>query len=215
MQKLLLASNGLVAIKQFIKQDPRSLRLLFIPTAGNPYDNIWWIDKDKAVLSEMGFIITELDIANKTTDVLQLAIKKTDMVYIAGGNTFYLMQQIRKTGFDVLLKDFIESGGPYAGASAGAIIAGPNIEPARKFDDPEHEIDLDSSEGLGFVNFIPFPHYDMTERTPLINEVIDQYKDTNKIVPITDDQVIIVEGVNYKVIDSIRTKRELEWPHDE
>jgi dipeptidase E len=188
---------------------------LFIPTASTTYVNTWWVEKDKAVLSEMGFTINDVDIAGKSIDYLKQVINATDIVYITGGNTFHLMQQILETGFDGLLKKFVNDGGYYAGASAGAIIAGPNIEPAREFDDPDHLIELESSDGLGFVNFIPFPHYEISESSSLINKVVTEFSIDYEVVPITDDQAIIVEGNIHNVIDSTRTSRELSWARDE
>lgn len=214
MQKMLLLSSGLEAIERFIPSESAKMRMLFIPTAGNPYDSIWWIDKDRQVLEEMGFRIRDLDIAGQPANKLNEAIENTDIVYIAGGNTFYLLQQLRLTGFDSLLTTFIRNGGLYAGASAGAIIVGPEIEPARQFDDPERLVALDSTAGLGLVDFVPFPHYDMGQRTPLIDEIIRQTRDTYTVVPITDDQAIIVNGNEYEVVDSKRTAEELDWPTD-
>jgi dipeptidase E len=212
VQRLLLVSSGLTAIKDFVTKEPSRLKLLFIPTAGNTYDNIWWIDKDRSVLHELGFKMTDLDIEGTSANELGKAIDNTDIVYIAGGNTFFLLQQLRKTGFDNLIKTFVKNGGLYVGASAGAIIVGPEIEPARQFDDPDHLVDMTSTSGLGLVKFIPFPHYDMADRTQTIQKIVSEYSDKYTVVTMTDDQVIIVNGDQHQVVDSIRTETELNWP---
>jgi len=47
-----------------------------------------------------------------------------------------LLHALKSTGADQLLADAVRNGKLYAGSSAGAIIAGPSIEPATVMDDP-------------------------------------------------------------------------------
>lgn len=210
MIRMLLLSSGLVAIEKFINTELKTQRLLFIPTAGNPYGETWWVDKDRHVLQDLGFRINEFDIEGKNKTTLEESIGNTDIVYIAGGNTFYLLQQLQTTGFDKLLKQHVLNGGLYAGASAGAIIMGPEIEFARQFDDPEYKFKLDTTAGLGLTDFVPFPHYDMGQRQTIIDDIIQNTK--HNIVPISDDQAILVERGSYKIIASPRLEVELNWP---
>lgn len=51
-------------------------------------------------------------------------------VYIGGGITFNLLHEIKRTGFDYLLKRFLADGGIIYGGSAGAILLGNNITTA-------------------------------------------------------------------------------------
>jgi dipeptidase E len=51
-------------------------------------------------------------------------------VYIGGGITFNLLHEIKRTGFDYLLKRFVADKGIVYGGSAGAIILGNNITTA-------------------------------------------------------------------------------------
>ena len=70
MSNILLISSGLEAIKDFVGRPPETLRMVFIPTAGNPDKDVWWIDKDRDVLTRMGFRYTELDIADTPREQL-------------------------------------------------------------------------------------------------------------------------------------------------
>lgn len=185
--------------------------MLFIPTAGNVYDNTWWTDKDRTVLQDMGFRFSELDIATIANNKAYSVLKNIDVVFIAGGNTFYLLDQIRKTGFDKIISTFIKNGGLCIGASAGALILGPDIEIARDFDDPEHEFDLPTT-GLGVIDFIPMPHYDMSQRTEKIDALIKDYSKQYEVISISDDEAIIVSNDGHKKVNSPRSKIELEWP---
>ncbi|OGL30851.1 hypothetical protein A3F37_00195 [Candidatus Saccharibacteria bacterium RIFCSPHIGHO2_12_FULL_41_12] len=211
MKKLFLASSGLEYIKQFVGFGPSEVKMLFIPTAGNLDKDAWWIDKDRDVLGKMGFQITELDISKASVDEMQKQLDATDIVYIAGGNTFYLLKQLQDSGFDKLLKNFVEGGGLYAGVSAGAIVAGVDIEPVLTLDEPEKVHGLESTKGLGFVNIVPIPHYDMASRSAAIDEIKEKYAGKYDIVLLTDEDAIYVEGDTWKVVKSAKTALEHEW----
>lgn len=209
--KLFLASSGLEYIKKFVGHEPKNVRMLFIPTAGNLDEDVWWIDKDRDVLNKMGFQITELDIEDATKDDMQTKLASTDIVYIAGGNTFHLLKQLRVTGFDKLLDDYVRNGGLYAGASAGALIAGPDIGVISSIDEPEKVTGLKSTRGMGWVEFVPIPHYDMKARTQSIDKIKAKYIDKIEMVLLTDDQALLVENDEWKVIESPRSELEHKW----
>lgn len=209
--KLFLASSGLEYIKKFVGGDPARVRMLFIPTAGNLDKDVWWIDKDRDVLAKMGFQITELDISTATQEDMKTHLDASEIIYVAGGNTFYLLKQLQDTGFGELLKKYITKGGLYAGASAGAIIAGPDIGPISSIEEPELVNGLTSTIGLGLVDIVPVPHYDMASRSDKIDKIIDKYRDDYEMVLLTDDQAIEVTDGGWKVVDSPRSTLEMEW----
>lgn len=216
MSKILLLSSGLGAIKDFVGQPPETVSMVFIPTAGNPDTDVWWIDKDRDALTQMGFRYVELDITGKSAQELEGALHDADLVYVAGGYTYYLLEQIRSTGFDTVLTDFVRRGGMYVGASAGALIAGPDIEPCSSLDGPEYGPNLKSTKGLGFVPIVPIPHYDMSTRSELIKAITENYKDRYEIIPITDDEAIVSDGTAWQKVESKRSELERKWldaPH--
>lgn len=211
MKKLFLASSGLDYIKKFVGDKIPIIRMMFIPTAGNLDTKVWWIDKDRDVLSKMGFKLTELDIEHASNKEMRDLLAKTDIVYVAGGNTFHLLKLLRKSGFDKLLTDFVNKGGLYAGASAGALVAGADIGAVSAIDEPEKVQGLSSTKGLGFVDIVPIPHYNMKSRTKTIDEIIEKYDKKYELVPLTDDQAIVVEGNSWKTVDSPRSTLEHDW----
>lgn len=211
MSKILLISSGLEALKDFVGRSPETVKMVFIPTAGNPDENAWWIDKDRDVLTQMGFRFTEFDITGKSPAELNESLSAADLVYIAGGYTYYSLEQVRNTGFDNALIEFIHRGGMYVGASAGALIAGPDIEPCASLDDPMYGPSLTSTKGLGLVDIVPMPHYDMTERNGAIDAIVTQYSNAYTIVPITDDEAIVSNGTEWHKFASRRSELEHAW----
>lgn len=207
MKRLFLASSGLTYIKQFVGSVPRKNRLLFIPTAANSDSDPWWIDKDRDILSKMGFQITEVDIAHADKPTQEQALAQADIVYIAGGNTFYLLQQLRDSGFGQLLIDFVNAGGLYAGVSAGALVAGTDIRPVETMDEPDKAPGLASTEALGFVSIVPIPH----SNDKRVNALTSKYGKNYQLVYMTDDQAIVVEGDSWQIVESPMTQLEREW----
>ena len=207
MKRLFLASCGLTYIKQFVGSVARKNRLLFIPTAANSDSDPWWIDKDRDILSKMGFQITEVDIAYADKPTQEQALAQADIVYIAGGNTFYLLQQLRDSGFGRLLIDFVNAGGLYAGVSAGALVAGTDIRPVETMDEPDKAPGLASTEALGFVSIVPIPH----SNDKRVNALTSKYGKNYQLVYMTDDQAIVVEGDSWHFVESPMSQLEREW----
>ena len=103
----------------------------------------------------------------------------SDVIYLAGGNTFYFLHHLRKSGLLPHLKHFVERGGVLAGLSAGAIILTPNIRTAGPpLPDPDdNEVKLKNLRALGLVRFEFFPHYTASSKT---NNILLQYSRTTK-----------------------------------
>ncbi len=197
MRELLLVSNGLGALADFIGE-PRA-SIVFIPTAVNLDDDTWYVDEDRDYLRGLGYELTEFDLEGKGESEVTATLGEADVVYLAGGNTFYLLEKVLQSGLDKVLLDFLDHGGKYVGASAGAIIVGPSLEPFQSFDDPS-VANLSSFAGLGLVDFVPLPHF--TEDNTAYRQVIDTYEKKYRLVPLTDNQAIRVTGADYQVVES-------------
>ena len=79
-------------------------RVLYITTAidGENDDDNSWIDDEYKTILDLGFKednIVEFIITDK-----QINIDEFDVIYMMGGNTFYLLDVIRKTNFDIVIK---------------------------------------------------------------------------------------------------------------
>ena len=89
---------------------------------------------------------TELDTAN------------VDLLFVGGGNTFKLLDQVRRYGFVDPVRRFWNAGGDYYGGSAGAVLACDSIEIADGRD--PNEPDLRDPTGLGLLTGTAvLPHF--------------------------------------------------------
>lgn len=201
--KLLLTSGGLsYEIKNdFIKllpQKPEYCRVVFIPTAANPEEDRWYLNKSKLRFAELGInMVSDVDIENETKDTLAPKLANADIIYVEGGNTFYLLKYVRASGFDSLVKDFLERGGVYVGSSAGSIIAGPTIETSNwKYAD-KNDVGLKELGGMELVPFAIAPHIDETN----INETkAEAAKVGYAVAALNDHQAVVVDDARIEVV---------------
>jgi dipeptidase E len=200
-RRLLLLSLGISSIKQFVGES-KGLKMAFITTAGNTYSNTWWVASDRKKLKKLGFRLFELDIKDKNLNQLTKLLLDKDILYVAGGNSFYLLEKMHKSGMDKLLPRLLDKGIMYVGSSAGAVVVGTNLKPISLLDDPS-KAELTSTKALGLVDFVPLPHYGEKEYAKEFKQIIKQFGKKYKLVPITNKQAIIVNGTHYKVVNSV------------
>ncbi len=101
------------------KEKINNKKVLYITTAsdGEEDDDKSWMDEEYKTILDLGINepnIIEYKIGN------DINIDDFDIIYMMGGNTFYLLDVIRKTGFDKIIVDFINKGKIYIGSSAGS-----------------------------------------------------------------------------------------------
>ena|SRR5256885_9786234 len=201
---LFLASNAsktLDLLLPLLPKSPHELKLAFIPTARDPYKETPWIDVDRQKVSELGFTIIDVDLKDKTENEIRKLLADVDIIFVAGGNTFYLLEKVKKSGFDKVVKELIQKGIIYIGSSAGSVIMGPDIESVKVFDDM-HVAKLDSFEGLNLVDFVVLPHYKKGVYEKEHNQAMEEYKGKYKFILLTDEQAVLVTDSGYKVVES-------------
>jgi len=121
----------------------------------------------------------------------------SDVVYLAGGNTFYFLMHLRRSGLLPVLKRFAARGGVLAGLSAGAHLLTPHIALAGypTFDCDENEVGLSRRElgALGVVGFEFLPHY---RHSPRYRRALAAYsrRSGRPVYACRDGSGIVVEG---------------------
>jgi dipeptidase E len=206
MKRLFLASFVAYSIDKFIKSfklTPKELTVAFVPTAGDTYEekDRGFVVEDRGKLLEKDFKVKDVDIKGKTKEKLMEELKCVDIIFVGGGNTFYLLKKTRESGFDEAVKEKVEDGAIYVGSSAGAVLVGPDIEPVRAMDHPEKAPNLKSTKGLDLVDFVAVPHYKSKKFHDRVEKVLEKHKNyKDKLIPITDEQAVVVEGKKYKIV---------------
>ena len=120
---------------------------------------------------------------------------KSDVIYLAGGNTFYFLKHIQDSGFMERLRRFVRRGGILAGLSAGAIIMTPHIVLAGypPHEGDENEVRLKDLRALGLVQFEFLPHFSNSAKT---NAAMLKYSRKSKypVVACPDGSGVVVNG---------------------
>ena len=201
MAKRLLLTSQASAVSDIVKEllptSPKKLKVGFIPTAGDPYPSKPWMDQDRLMLAELGLEVIDVDINNKNKEELRNLLKDTDILFVAGGNTFYLLDKVKSSGFDEIAKELIDKGVLYIGSSAGSMILGSAIETAQWQPADENIVNLKDLTGLGLVNFLISPHFKVKARENIEEEVSHTKYPT---VVLTDQQAVLCIDGKCKII---------------
>ena len=202
MKRLFLASNAGNVAKDIAKELlPENKRILFIKTASEVYgDNPEWLEEDRSKLKSAGFSVFDYTITNKSENDLKQELKEKDIIFMSGGNSYYLLEKIQQSNTGKVLKEAVDSGIPYIGSSAGSVIAGPSIKPVGKLDDIDKAPNLKGFKALGLVDFVVYPHWGFEKYRDESNENIkENYVKDYKFILLTDNQYVRVEGDMYKI----------------
>lgn len=165
--KLLLTSTGLSETtgKDFLDllgRDPKGLRVAFVPTAmrGESEESAKkWIPIGVEDLEKYGMHVELVELEKLNEENVVQAFALFDVIYVFGGNTFYLMQYASTSGFAGHIREIIGDK-IYIGVSAGSVIAGPDIALANwgKHGD-RNAVGLQDLRGLAIVPFTILPHW--------------------------------------------------------
>lgn len=202
MKKLFLASVAAYTIERFItflNINPKESVVAFIPTASNIYPD-WNPTEDRNKLIELGFKVKDINIENKNKAELLKEMNNIDIIFVAGGNVFYLLQEVRKSKFDEIIYEFIERGVPYIGSSAGTLLVGPSVELALNIDNQNEATELVSYKALNLVDFVVLPHYDDERFKYKIDANLKKISINYKTVKITDFQAVIINGQDVQIV---------------
>lgn len=208
--KLLLTSAGITnksiedAFQELLGKPFSEALVAFIPTASNCVDgDKWWLTKDIIALSNLGCKIDIVDISAIPKAMYLSRLEKVDIIFVEGGDTFYLMDSIHKSGGYDELKKLLQSK-VYVGVSAGSAICAKNL--ALEASQVMYDEGLDRKEDIQGLDIIPyyiFPHYGSKEWFPKVTK-----ENANKFVSlygidmylIDDQSALVINGSDMKVI---------------
>jgi dipeptidase E len=123
---------------------------------------------------------------------------QSDVIYLAGGNTYTFLHHLRSSGLLPVLKRFANQGGVLAGLSAGAILLTPTISLAGipSYDVDENEVGLTAPAELKALDLVPFefsPHD--TKSNQRQRELLEHSTASgNPIFSMRDGAGLVVEG---------------------
>ena len=196
--KLFLCSH-FSSVGSLIKEEIDNKKVAFIPTASLHEGYTGYVGSARKLFKKLGASVTEIDISTEAYSTIQAVFEDADVIYFTGGNSFFLMDQLRKTETDELLKKELANGKLMIGESAGAIICAPTIQYIEQMDEKPEDYSQDDNEGLDLIDFYVLPHYLTAPFKKITERIMAEFSDLN-ICAINNHQAIIVNDEGSKVI---------------
>ena len=202
MKNMILTSSlyeSMGIVKKFLNEKTESKKILFIPTATNVDEYKKYIHLTQKVFEDFGYEVENFDISVFSEETVKEKISETKIIFVSGGNTFYLLQELKKKNLISYLRKKIENGLLYIGESAGSVITAPNIEYADIVDDKALATELNDYTGLNLVDFYVVPHFEEEPFVESSRKVVELYKDKLDLKVINNKEVVLVENDDFRI----------------
>ena len=203
VNKLFLCSSFKDVAKlfaNFAEDELVGKRVTFIPSASIVEKFNLYVKWGKNALEQLGLAVDELEISTAAPAEITGKLNSNDYIYVSGGNAFYLLQELKRTGADKIIAEQIAVGKTYIGESAGSIVVSPNIEYIKDMDDCNAAPELVGFDALNLVDFYPLPHHTNFPFIEAVEKIISKYGTSLRLVPISNSQVILVTGKDVRIL---------------
>ena len=174
----------------------------FIDTAAKFEEVNFYVDEAVEILENFGAKLRRLDVScakdsaalvssqdePSCEDEILSTISQCDIIYVSGGNTFYLLNELRKSRVWQAIKNAVKAGKIYIGESAGAIVAALDTRYATLMD--ENSPNMSDFTGLNLVDFCVVPHFGCEPFTQATHEIMEKFGNLYDLRPINNAEFI-------------------------
>lgn len=188
-----LKSNRILVMSDIIK-------IAFIATASEVEPVDFYVDEARTWFSDQGCDLIEIDLRDMNLDEITENLEMSDLIYVSGGNTFYLLQELKNSKVDKLLVDQIHRGKRYIGESAGSIILAPSIDYVTLMDDVNQALELKNYDALNILDFYPVPHKDNEPFVEAVDEIRLNYEMERDVKAFSNNEIIIVKDGHFEKV---------------
>jgi len=217
--KLLLTSGGVSndsiaqGLFDLVGKKPEDTTLVFVPTAANieSGDKSWLIN-DLIDLKKLNLkSIDIVDISAVPMAIWKARFEGADVLYFEGGNAYYLMDWINKSGLALILPELLKKK-VYVGVSAGSMVLSKNL--SAEISQEIYGEDFDKTEDIPALNLVDF--YFLPHMNPPYLEIskVDDLKgkfgaankkvyamDDNSALKVVDGKVEVISEGEWLLID--------------
>ncbi len=182
--------------------DFQGKHVAFIDTAAKFEEVNFYVDEAVEILENFGARLRRLDVSCAQSlavpvsekdelfcnDEILSAISQCDIIYVSGGNTFYLLNELRKSRVWQAIKNAVKAGKIYIGESAGAVVAAPDTRYATPID--ENSVNVSDFTGLNLVDFFIVPHFGCEPFIEATRETMKKFGNSCDLRPINNAEFI-------------------------
>jgi dipeptidase E len=201
--KLYLSSAGIPEPSNLLALiDTSSPHVSIIPNARDVYpEEVQQEENKRAVehFAELGIKPHLIDLRQDTGDVLRDKLASHPLVWVMGGNTFYLNEQVHKSGMAGFLRQLLEDGLVYGGESAGAVLACPTLHGVELMDDPEKASEQ-MWDGLGLVDFGIVPHWGMEKYSEILEKCKAEMEKYVEVQTLSNDEAMVIHNSEITIV---------------
>jgi dipeptidase E len=200
--KLLLASAGFYTPEiiskciELVGKSPDEINFAVINEAYavEHGDHGWVLDDLNRIKANFKGRMELVNLLALDAETVRERLQLADVIFVVGGHTDYLMSVFKKTGFDKLLPELLETK-VYVGSSAGSMVLCNRVSTEAYAKVYGEENDYGVTEYMKLVNFALKPHlgnalFPQNNRVVLL-DVAKNYKGI--VYGLADDSAIVVE----------------------
>jgi dipeptidase E len=149
---------------------------------------------DRVCFESAGSRVVPVDLRDFVGDPdgVRRVLDGVDVVWVGGGNSFWLAYLMGCVGFRAVVSELLSSGGTYAGESAGAMVAGSSLVGSEPFDRPAAVPAGGVLELLRLVPEMVLPHADRGEYRARVAECVALHQPSGRDVLCVEDGVAVV-----------------------
>lgn len=199
-----LTDAHFTALENLVGKPTEEITIACIENAADIIDgSAQWVPAIRQSLIDTGFKAEPVDLRNYTenNETLLQHLQGKDIIWIGGGHTYYLSWILKQSGADEMIKTLVQNGTVFAGWSAGAIMAGPTTKFFHLMGDDPAGAPALIEEGLNLTDIVVVPHIDHTEFATGAAEANAALIAAGfKTAPLKDNQALIVQGDDHKLI---------------
>lgn len=176
-------------------QDPTSKKVAIVTTASEGKEKNKYSVLAKQQLESMGFgTVDFVDLETQGSEM----IPDYDVVYVCGGNTFYLLKFARESNFKNSVLELLAKGGLYIGVSAGTVLVCPSTIIANEIEPDPNDVGITDFTGFNLTDLTIHPHYEEWQE-PQAQTFEKKYK--IKLTRLTNNQGILIQDGETRIVE--------------
>jgi dipeptidase E len=195
--RLLLASRGIPGLGDLL-QAPGD-RAVLVPTAAAPLGDPGIAEEVERELAGAGLRVTRLELGEASSADVRARVSVADVITVSGGDPFHLLAEARRSGFADAVREALGAGAVYVGYSAGAMVAGPTLEPLLLTSPFSPPTGLDVT-GLGLADVLVLPHHGRPGRAERHAAAQAEFGSRVRLEPLSDGELVIQDGTRIRLV---------------
>lgn len=162
-----------------------------------------WQKNFRDILANNGYQLEQVDLRQwlDHEKELEKKLSEKDVIWLGGGNTYYLRWILKRSGADKIINRLTARGTVFSGWSAGAIMAGPTTRFFNHMGDDPSLAPEEINEGLCLTDIVVVPHRDHPDfKNGAIktNELL-KAAGYNPVL-LGDSEVLVIDGGQYSIL---------------